>query len=154
MDALIGYTGYVGTNLLRQRLFDNLYNSKNIEDICGQSFELIVCAGIPAAKWVANNDPVSDWQNIQRLIDNLAQVTTANFILISTIDVYPLLLGVDETTDPTGQPNHPYGRHRLAMESFVKERFPRHHILRLPGLFGPGLKRMSSMTCFMTTAWT
>ena len=119
MGRFIGYTGYVGTNLLRQRLFDNLYNSKNIEDMCGESFELIVCAGIPAAKWVANNDPRSDWQNIQRLIDNLAQVTTANFILISTIDVYPLLLGVDETTD----------RHRPTQPSLWSAS-PGHGILR------------------------
>jgi hypothetical protein len=141
MEALIGHTGFVGGNLLRQRPFDCLYNSKNIEDICGRSFELVVCAAIPAAKWLANKDPAGDWQNIQRLIGNLAQVTTGSFVLISTIDVYPALLRVDETTDPTGQPNHPYGRHRLAMESFVRERFPRHHILRLPGLFGPGLKK-------------
>lgn len=141
MDTLIGYTGYVGTNLFRQRPFDYLYNSKNIEDICGRSFELIVCAAIPAAKWLANKDPEGDRQNIQLLIDNLAHVTTASFVLISTIDVYPVLLGVDETTDPTGQPNHPYGQNRLTMESFVRERFPRHHILRLPGLFGPGLKK-------------
>lgn len=141
MDALIGYTGFVGGNLFRQRPFDFLYNSKNIEDICGRSFKLIVCAAIPAAKWLANQDPEGDWQNIQLLIDNLAQVTTGSFVLISTIDVYPAPLNVDETTDPTGQPNHPYGQHRLAMEAFVRERFPRHHILRLPGLFGPGLKK-------------
>jgi hypothetical protein len=49
MDALIGHSGFVGTNLHRQRPFDYLYNSKNIGDICGRSFELIVCAGIPAA---------------------------------------------------------------------------------------------------------
>jgi hypothetical protein len=141
MDALIGHTGFVGGNLFRQRSFDYLYNSKNIEDIYGRSFELIVCAGIPAVKWLANKDPARDWQNIQCLINNLSQVTTASFVLISTIDVYPVLLGVDETTDLTGQPNHPYGQHRLAMESFVRERFPRHYILRLPGLFGPGLKK-------------
>ncbi len=128
-------------NLLRQRSFDYVYNSKNIEDIRNQDFELIICAGIPATKWLANKDPGSDWKNIKRMLDNLTQVTASNFILVSTIDVYPLPLVMDENTDPTGQPNHPYGLHRLAIESFVREWFHNFHIIRLPGLFGFGLKK-------------
>ena len=36
-SALIGYTGFVGSNLLRQRAFDATFNSKNIEQISGRS---------------------------------------------------------------------------------------------------------------------
>ena len=154
MDALIGHTGFVGMNLLRQRSFDYVYNSKNIEDIRNQDFELIICAGIPATKWLANKDPGSDWKNIKRMLDNLTQVTASNFILVSTIDVYPLPLGVDETTDPTGQPNHPYGLHRLAIESFVRERFRNFHFFGCQVSSDRFRKRMSSTTCSMTIAWT
>ena len=66
-DALIGYTGFVGSNLLRQRAFDATYNSKNIGDIAGREFELLVCAGAPAAKWLANSKPDEDAANLDRL---------------------------------------------------------------------------------------
>ena len=51
--ALIGYSGFVGGNLLRQRSFDACFNSSNIEAIAGRSFDLVVCAGAPAEKWKA-----------------------------------------------------------------------------------------------------
>jgi hypothetical protein len=34
--ALIGYTGFIGSNLARQFDFDDFYNSKNIDDIAGK----------------------------------------------------------------------------------------------------------------------
>ena len=35
--ALIGHTGFVGSNLARQGAFDALYNSSNIESIAGST---------------------------------------------------------------------------------------------------------------------
>ena len=32
-NALIGYTGFIGKNLMSQIKFDSFYNSKNINDI-------------------------------------------------------------------------------------------------------------------------
>ena len=43
-NALIGYTGFVGMNILQQKPFMFLYNSKNIEEIKGKEFDLIVCS--------------------------------------------------------------------------------------------------------------
>ena len=43
-NALIGYTGFVGGNILRQKPFKYLYNTKNIEDIKQKKFNLIVCS--------------------------------------------------------------------------------------------------------------
>jgi hypothetical protein len=56
-SALIGHTGFVGGNLRRQGSYDELYNSKNIESIAERSFDLVVSAGAPAAKWIANREP-------------------------------------------------------------------------------------------------
>ena len=59
-DALIGYSGFVGGTLLRQRAFEARYRSTNIGSIAGGEFELVVCAGAPAQKWIANRDPEAD----------------------------------------------------------------------------------------------
>ena len=139
--ALLGHTGFVGGNLLRQFPFGGTYHSKNIGDLADRSYELIVCSAVSAVKWQANKDPESDWRGIQSLLDVLTRVDARRFILISTIDVYPNPVNVTESDDPSGIPSHAYGIHRLKLEHFVRNRFPVHHIVRLPGLFGDGLKK-------------
>ena len=140
--ALIGHTGFVGGNLLAAGGFARTYNSQNIQSLAGERFDEIVCAGISAVKWVANKEPEADWAGIQRLLDVLAQVRTERFVLISTIDVYPdPAQALDEDTKLAHLPNEPYGRHRLAVEQWVTERFPMCSIVRLPALFGAGLKK-------------
>jgi nucleoside-diphosphate-sugar epimerase len=138
--ALIGHTGLVGGNLRRQTDFDDHYNSKNIEQIAGKGYELIVCAGAPAVKWKANQEPEADLANLARLMEPLAQASAEHLVLISTVDVYPNPVGVDERTPIEDEGHHPYGRHRHMLEKFVQDRFD-HTIVRLPGLFGPGLKK-------------
>ena len=71
-SALIGYTGFVGSNLLRQRGFDACFNSANIDELGGRSFDLIVCAGARAEKWKANAEPERDLDNIEGLIRALS----------------------------------------------------------------------------------
>ena len=138
--ALIGYTGFVGSNLNQQTKFEGLYNSKNIEDIAGKSFDILVCSGAPAVKWLANKEPIKDRENLQRLMDCLAQVSAKKVILISTVDVYPVPVEVDEDTEIEVEVLQPYGKHRLELEAFVQEHFD-FLIVRLPGLFGQGLKK-------------
>jgi len=136
--ALIGHTGFVGSNLLWERPFTGLYRSTNIEAIAGEHFDLVVCAGAPAVKWQANRDPAADRACLGRLMAALERTTAERFILISTVDVYGQVNGVDEDCPPTGAT--PYGLHRLELEQFVAERF-NSLIVRLPALFGPGLKK-------------
>ncbi|WML41237.1 NAD(P)-dependent oxidoreductase [Neobacillus sp. OS1-2] len=141
MRGLIGYTGFVGSNLLNKLKFDRLYNSKNISEIKGESFELLICAGAPAVKWKANKFPDEDLSNIQFLINNLEEVTCKEFVLISTVDVYKKPTKVYESTKIDVDSLEPYGRHRLLLERFVRQHFPKVRIIRLPGLFGQGLKK-------------
>lgn len=140
MNSLIGSTGFVGSNLARQARFDFQCHSRNIETMAGRSFDLVVCAGVQAKKWWANEHPDEDWSGIARLQDVLRTTRAERFVLISTVDVYPDPVGVTEQT-PVTEPRHAYGRHRLAFENFVRHTFPHASIVRLPGLFGIGLKK-------------
>ncbi|MGZ6141955.1 MAG: NAD-dependent epimerase/dehydratase family protein, partial [Myxococcales bacterium] len=138
--ALIGYTGFTGANLAAQAQFEHKYNSRNIEQIRGGAFDLVVCAGASAAKWKANNEPEEDRAAIQRLIEPLREVRAEKFVLISTVDVYPRPAEVDEDAPIDPAAATAYGRHRLELEQFCRERFAA-TVLRLPLLFGPGLKK-------------
>lgn len=139
-SALIGYTGFVGSNLLRQRSFDACFNSSNIDDISGRSFDLVVCAGAPAEKWKANADPGLDSDVIERLTRALEHVNARRLVLISTVDVFLDPRDVDEDSPVPTAGLHAYGRHRRRLEQIVASRFET-HIVRLVGLFGPGLKK-------------
>ncbi|MDO9102276.1 MAG: hypothetical protein Q7U50_08475 [Candidatus Nitrotoga sp.] len=139
--ALIGFSGFVGSTLLKQAPFESLYRSTNINDIEDQSFDTIVCAGAPAQKWIANREPEADRQKIEGLITHLKTIKCNTFILISTVDVFKSPIGVDEDTSVDESGLHVYGLHRRLLEKFVESHFANHLIVRLPGLVGPGLRK-------------
>ncbi len=141
-SALIGFTGFVGGTLHRASGFDLLINSKNTNDLRGSSFDLVVCAGVPAAKWLANAQPENDRNNIASIRDALDTTEIKELILISTIDVYcdtGASSDENDVIDPSH--NHPYGRHRFELERWVTDRFRKTRIIRLPALFGEGLRK-------------
>lgn len=139
-NALIGYTGFVGGNILNQHSFDFLYNSKNIEEIQGKNFDMVACAGVSAVKWLANKEPENDLAGITILMENLKKISAKKFILISTVDVYPKTIGIDENFVINKDELLPYGKHRRILEEFVEKNFDS-LIVRLPALFGQGLKK-------------
>ena len=138
--AIIGYTGFIGSNLIRQAKYDDFYNSQNIESVAGKSFDLLVCTAAPAEKWLANKQPVKDRENLQRLIKNLQQVAAKKVILISTVDVYNQPVEVDEDTGINAENLHPYGKHRLELETMIQNQFDA-LVVPLPGLFGKEMKK-------------
>jgi dTDP-4-dehydrorhamnose reductase len=140
-NALIGFSGFIGSTLLRQTSFSALYRSANIAEIDGGSFDTVVCAGAPAQKWLANLHPESDLRNIQDLTSHLKNIRCNTFILISTVDVFKIPKGVDEGTYVDEEGLHAYGRHRRLLEKHVEACFPNYLIIRLPGLVGPGLRK-------------
>jgi dTDP-4-dehydrorhamnose reductase len=140
-NALIGFTGFVGTTLLKQASFEALYRSTNIQEIDNKEFDVVVCAGAPAQKWIANGNPAEDRAKIEGLISHLKTIACDTFVLISTVDVFKNPQGVDEDTAVDEDGLHAYGLHRRLLEKFVEEHFPKHLIVRLPGLVGPGLRK-------------
>ncbi|PPQ36993.1 NAD-dependent epimerase/dehydratase family protein [Rhodopila globiformis] len=140
--ALIGHTGFVGGTLLAADGFSHGFNSKNVREMEGQHFDEIVCAGVPAVKWLANRAPAQDRAAIGGLLSVLERTSAGRFVLVSTVDVYPdPAQPLDEDADLRDLPNQPYGLHRFEVEQFVARRFPNHSIVRLPALFGQGLKK-------------
>jgi hypothetical protein len=140
-QCLVGHTGFVGGNLAAQSRFDACVNSKTIESVAGRRFDRLVVSGMPAAKWVANGDPAGDRATLDRLWNSMKQVTASEVVVVSTVDVYPAPAGVDEDTPIDPRTQQPYGLNRLELERRAAAHFPRVLSVRLPGLFGPGLKK-------------
>ena len=139
--GLIGATGFVGGQLQSQTEFSHFYNSKNMNSIENTKFDLLICAGARAEKWKANQFPIEDEIHIQSLCQILSTVQAKTAILISTVDVYDDLTNANENSVIAFDRNHTYGRNRFALENFWKNHFTNYLIIRLPALFGSGLKK-------------
>lgn len=141
MNALVGYTGFVGSNLHGAGKFDELYNSKNIQEAYGTNPDLLVYAGLRAEKYLANNDPEKDLEQIRTAEDNIYKINPKKLVLISTIDVFKKPSGVDENSVIDTDGLHAYGYNRYLLERWVREHYPDALIVRLPGLFGKNIKK-------------
>ena len=128
--AILGYSGLVGSNFYNQIKKSDfkkyLFNSKNIKKIKNREFDIVFCSALPSKKWLANKYPKKDNLNTNKLIKSIENINAKVFVLISTIDV---------------KFKHTYGKNRLKLESFIKKKFKKKVIIRLPGLFGGNLKK-------------
>ena len=141
MDLLIGSSGFVGSTLRTQKSFDFLYRSNNIASIKKDIDGIVVCSAAPAQKYLANENPSSDLNNIKKLISHISSIRCKNFILISTVDVFKNPNNVFENSHVNENGLHPYGLHRRMLEDFVENNFRNYLIVRLSGLVGPGLRK-------------
>ncbi len=139
--GLIGHTGFVGGALLSQTRFDACYNSANIAAIEGQAFGTLVCAAAPGSMLEANRAPERDAAQIDGLIAWLATIRAERFVLVSSIAVLADFAGGEDEGTLAFQRGLAYGRHRRTLESFVENRFAGSLIVRLPALFGHGLRK-------------
>lgn len=150
MVALVGYTGFVGSNLYaraRNRI-KGVYNSQNIEKAYGLEPEVLVYAGVRAEKYLANSAPERDLEMILEAEKNIRAINPQRLVLISTIDVYQNPVGVDETDSVlsagkggAGNGVQPYGLNRYYLEAWVRKNYPDALIIRLPGLYGYNIKK-------------
>ena len=141
MNAIVGYTGFVGSNLAASGAFDACYNSKNIDQAFGTEPDLLVYAGLRAEKYLANSDPEKDMQTIRQAQDNIRKIHPKKLVLISTIDVFTSPKGVDERSEIDTGNLQPYGYNRYQLELWVREHYSDALIVRLPGLFGKNIKK-------------
>lgn len=141
MNSLVGYTGFVGSNLYAKGKFDRAYNSKNIGEAYGTSPDLLVYSGLRAEKYLANNDPAKDMDLIYEAEENIRKINPKKLVLISTIDVFKSPLGVDEKSVIDTDGLHAYGYNRYQLELWVRRQYSDALIVRLPALFGRNIKK-------------
>lgn len=91
--------------------------------------------------FTANREPEADRQQIDTLIERLEGVRTQRFVLISTIAVLADLAAGDDESTKAFQEDLAYGRNRRILEAFCETHFDDYLVVRLPALFGPGLRK-------------
>jgi hypothetical protein len=143
MDILVGYTGFVGSNLYSQHKFNRVFNSKNIAEAIGSNPDLCIYAGVRAEKFTADRFPEEDLSHINETLKNIQNINPKELVLISTVDVIPSQQNknVYEDTQYDTDRLTPYGQNRLCLENEVRELYPATLVVRLPALFGEGLKK-------------
>lgn len=143
MNALVGYTGFVGSNIYASAgsEIDLVYNSKNIEQAYGTNPNLLIYAGLRAEKYLANSAPEKDMRLIEQAETNIERIHPKNLVLISTIDVFKAPNDVDEDSDIDTHDLQAYGYNRYQLELWVRKNYPDALIIRLPGLFGRNIKK-------------
>lgn len=139
--SLVGYTGFVGSNIAENHQFTNMYNSKNIETAFGTKPDMLIYAGVSAEKFLANKDPKKDFEVINNAYNNMKKINPKKIVLISTIDVYKNPVDVDEDSEIDINNLQPYGLNRYKLENMVREQFDDYLIIRLPGLYGKNIKK-------------
>ncbi len=141
MNVLVGFTGFVGSNLFETCEYDMVFNSKNISDAYNLNPDILVYAGVRGTKFLANMYPETDRKNIDDAIYNIKKINPRKLVLISTVDVYDDLNEKDETYTSDEAKLCIYGRHRLYLEEWVKNNILDYSIIRIPALYGKNLKK-------------
>lgn len=143
VNAIIGHTGFVGSNLTKYIDFEFKFNSKNINDIVNHKYDLLICSAPSATKWIINKNPDEDIENINKIFDLLKKTSFEKIILLSSIDVYgyETSKNLNENNYVDNKNNHNYGINRIYFENLITNAFEKSKVIRLPGLFGDGLKK-------------
>lgn len=139
--ALVGYTGFVGSNIYSAGNFDAVYNSKNIEDAYRTNPDLLIYAGLRAEKYLANSAKEKDMELIIQAEENIARINPRKLVLISTVDVFKEPKNVNESSIIDTENLQAYGYNRYMLELWARDKFPEALIIRLPGLFGKNIKK-------------
>ena len=140
-SMLVGYTGFVGSNIASKYDFTWKINSKNKEEAFAKKPDLLIYAGLRAEKFLANKDPEADMAAVMEAMEQIKKINPGKLVLISTVDVYQNPVNVDEDTEIDTNGLLPYGANRYKLEQMVRESWEDALIIRLPGLFGKNLKK-------------
>ena len=141
MKVLVGYSGFVGGNIYASTDFDAVFDHRDIEKAFGINPDFLIYAGIPAEKYLANNFPEKDYEIILNAENNIKKINPKKLVLISSVDVIDDTNNFDENGTIDESKLQPYGYNRRQLEKWARENYEDCLIVRLPALFGKGIKK-------------
>lgn len=129
--ALFGVKGFVGSEILKALHQANYSVSaitrENFEDSFGKSYDYIINAAMPSARFKAKNDPLWDFrESVEKTAKMYYGLKFKKFIQISSLSA-------------RCQPDTIYGRHKLAAESIVDD--GNHLVVRLGPMYATTLSK-------------
>ena len=126
---------------MKSHLFDAACHSSDIHHYYQTKPEVCIYAGVPAAMFLANNNPEQDLEVMRKARENIREINPRKVVLISSIAVYKDSKGKDESSEMVTDGLPAYGKNRLQLEQWIREDYPDALIVRLPALYGYGLKK-------------
>ncbi len=149
MIYILGGAGFVGSAFARhcvsQGLDHRVITRANYSEFAGTACDLLINANGNSRKYIADRDPVAEFdQSVRSVAVSLSAFTAARYVLISSGDVY------DDPSSPatTAETHTPdlarlsrYGLHKYLAERLVIGTHPNWLIFRAGGFVGPGLKK-------------
>lgn len=149
MIFLVGGNGFVGSAYAR--LFQRLgleYRIIGRDDYAaldGASCDVLINANGNSKKFLADNDPVADFDaSVRSVLHCLTRFRYRYYVQLSTGDVYPDqsgpgLTAEDSSISPSALSR--YGLHKYLAEQLVQKYASQWLIVRMGGFVGPGLKK-------------
>lgn len=148
--TVIGAEGFVGSafvRLLEQRSDVELIRvtRRNFEELAGTKSDVVIEAACNSKKYLADQDPLADFQaSVTHRLNTLLRFPAELHLHISSVDVYsdltsPVTTSEDAPIDLTKVSR--YGLHKLLAEQLVQNYAPSWLIVRLAGMVGPGLRK-------------
>jgi nucleoside-diphosphate-sugar epimerase len=135
--AIIGHTGFIGSNLKFFYKSKYNFNTKNYKSIHNKHiYDLVILCAPSSKMWVANKFPKKDYSNIKKIINVLKKIKIKKIVLISTIEVYGKKNNKTELNKVNKYSNTYYGKNRIYLEEFIKNFFSDSLIIRLPIVYG------------------
>lgn len=139
--CLIGYTGTIGSALTQQTKFFHKFNTKNISKIKNNKYDLVICCAANGSMIKANKKPKEDLQRIKKLLNDIKNIKSKYFFLVSTIQIFKNVNHKNYETSKKYNDNIPYGKNRLYLEKMCKKKFENFFVIRLPSIFDKHIKK-------------
>ena len=127
LRALIGSNGTIGASILDNITVDRVYNSDNLEDIAGHSFDRVIVAAPSGNRLAVNRGQTQDRLQCERIVAALSKCNIQELVLIGSVDAVTAH-------------NTEYGSNRAWLEQHLAN-VHNLHTLRLCTLIGKRIKK-------------
>lgn len=146
MIALVGYTGFVGSNLYvrASNRIEGVYDIQNVEKAYGLEPDVLVFAALRSDRQLARRAPYEDYERVLEAQRTIKKINPAKLVLISTTDVYRNPVGVDEENSVFAIGSNradkegvmPYNLNRYYFEEWARKNYSELLIMRLARPYG------------------